>query len=358
MDINDYRKKIFLNSQYCTYYNINNYTILAGIMRSFGYRYSVIIPEEKLKEINKTYRKFTAIMNAVVAVEILLYIYFVVFPFFTEFMKIPFFAAVLILSLIPLVGLYVTYIGINYLYENYLVRYVGTFQRTKFKPEIKYINEKAYSEYKNTPRKSVYVLALIIVIFCLYAFVPTLVEKFNIAKKYNAALKLADAYLTFVPISPEVYANRAFAKFNLKKYKEAEKDYENANKYSLSDSFSDDILGVKTYYLDKDAMLKEFDSAINSEKEESVKYLLKYEKATYLLKNKDYKSAVDIYNSILSAYEKKTKVFFSPAKAYYNRSIAKQALGDIDGAKSDMLYATRMCPECNFNTDTTLIHKP
>ena len=82
MDINDYRKKIFLNSQYCTYYNINNYTILAGIMRSNGYLYSVKLPDEKLKEVNKTYRKFTTILNSVVALEILLYIYFIIGIYF------------------------------------------------------------------------------------------------------------------------------------------------------------------------------------------------------------------------------------------------------------------------------------
>ena len=148
MDINDYRKKIFLNSQYCTYYNVNNNTVLAGIMRSNGYRYSVKLPDEKLQQINKTYRKFTTIMNIAVALEIILYIYLVIFPFYTEFMKLPFFAVVILLSLIPLVALYLTYIAVNYLYENYLSRYVGTFQRMKFKPDVRYIDEKAFKEYE------------------------------------------------------------------------------------------------------------------------------------------------------------------------------------------------------------------
>lgn len=358
MNINDYRKKVFLNSQYCTYYNENNSTVLAGIMRSFGYKYSVVLPDEKLKEINKTYRKFTTIMNTCVAVEILLYIYLIIFPFFTEFIKMPFIAAVLVLSLIPLVVLYLTYIGVNYLYENYLTRYVGTFQRTKFKPQLKNIDEKAFSEYKKTPKKSAYILGAMIVIFCLYAFVPVLIENLNINKKFNGVVKTSNIYLTFVPISAEVYANRAYAKFNLKQYKDAEKDYEAANKYSLSDTFSDDILGVKTYYLDKDEMLKEFNAAIAAEKEEPVKYLLQYEKATYLLKNKDYNSALKIYNSILNAYLQKKKVFFSPAKAYYNRGTVRNILGDANGAKLDFEIAKRMCPECKFNAETTLVQKP
>ena len=358
MNINDYRKKIFLNSQYCTYYNENKSTVLAGIMRNFGYRYSVLLPDEKLKGINKTYRKFTAIMNVCVAVEIILYIYLVIFPFFTQFMKMPFIAAVLILSLIPLVLLYVSYLTVNYLYENYLTRYVGTFQKTKFKPELTNISEQDYLTYKRTPRKSVYVLGALIVIFCLYAFVPVLIGNFNLNKKYEQAVTLSNIYLTFVPISPEVYADRAYAKLQLKQYQAAEADYEAANKYSLSDNFSTDILGAKTYYLQKDEMLKEFDDAINSEKEEPVKYLLQYEKATYLLKNKDYQSALNIYNSILAAYRQKKKVFFSPARAYYNRAVAKQAIGNYSDANLDITIAKRMCPKCEFSTETTLIQRP
>ena len=53
-------------------------------------------------------------------------------------------------------------------YENYLSRYVGTFQRMKFKPEIRHIDEKMFKEYEKTPRKSVYILVLMAVIFFLY----------------------------------------------------------------------------------------------------------------------------------------------------------------------------------------------
>ena len=358
MDINQYRQKLFLNSQYCIYYNKNQNTVLAGIMRSFGYKYSVVLPEEKIEEIKSIYRKFTTVVNSCVAIEIILYIYLVVFPYFTQFMKMPLFLAVLFLSFVPLVLLYVTYLGINYLYEKYLARYVGTFQRTKFKPELRYVKEKEYSEYKKTPRKSSYILGFIIIIFCLYAFIPALIGSFNYNKKYNLALHISNAYLTFVPISPEVYADRAYAKFQLKNYQGAEKDYESANKYSLSDNFADDILGVKTYYLPFKDMLKCFDDAINAEKEEAVKFLLLYEKATYLLKNKEYNSALNIYNLILTAYKQKKKVFFSPAKAYYNRAQARQALGDYSGAELDETIAKRMCPNCKFNAETTLVQRP
>ena len=358
MNLNDYRKKIFLNSQYCTYYNESKGTVLAGIMRSFGYRYSVILPDEKLKEINRIYRKFTSIMNLIVAVEILLYIYFIIFPYYTEFMKLPFFASVLVLSILPLIVLYFTYIGINYIYENYLTRYVGTFQKTKFQPKLTNIDEKAFQNYKKTPQKSVFVLLILVIIFSLYAFIPYIIKSLNINQKYDGVLKLTNAYLAFVPVAPDVYAQRAYAKFNLKQYKAAEKDYELANKYSLSENFSDDILGVKTYYLPKNEMLKEFDNAINAEKEEPFRYLLEYEKASYLMKNKDYNAALNIFNKILNAYENQTKVFFSPAKAYYSRGVAKKFSGDSYGADTDIKAAEVMCPDCKFNFETTLIVRP
>lgn len=72
MDIKDFRKNIFLNSQYCTYYIDKGCTVLAGIMRSFGYKYAVKLPQEKLAQVNAVYRKFTTLMNCIVGIEILL----------------------------------------------------------------------------------------------------------------------------------------------------------------------------------------------------------------------------------------------------------------------------------------------
>ena len=358
MDINDYRKKIFFFFLYCTYYNINNYTILAGIMRSNGYLYSVKLPDEKLKEVNKTYRKFTTILNSVVALEILLYIYFIIFPFFTEFMRMPFWAAALILSLIPLIVLYITYIGINYLYENYLARYIGTFKKTPFKPSVKYIDDKAFKEYVNTPRKSVYIVLILAVLFIGYVCTPFIISGLNNSEKYKQAANLAGIYLKFVPIAPEAYAQKAYAEFKLKQYKESVNDYVNANKYSLSDSFSDNITGVKTYYLPYKDMLAEFDKAIEAEPEKAAKYLLRSEKAAYQLKNKDYSAAYNELNKLVDAYVKKENVHFSPADVYYNRSVARAALGDLNGAKLDKRIAQKMCPDCEFSLETKLVRKP
>ncbi len=358
MDINDYRKKIFLNSQYCNYYNVNNNTVLAGIMRSNGYRYSVRLPEEKLQQISKTYRKFTTIMNSVVALEIILYIYFVIFPFYTEFMKLPFFAVVILLSLIPMVALFLTYVALNYLYENYLSRYVGTFQRMKFKPEIRHIDEKMFKEYEKTPRKSVYILVLMAVIFFLYLFTPFAINSLNNNGKYPSAVKLSNTYLTFMPIAPEIYAQRAYAKYNMKQYKDAVEDYQKANDYSLSDNFSDDILGVKTYYIPYKQMLDEFDNAIALETLKPAKYYLMSEKAAYQLKHKDYKSAYSTFNYLINLYNKGQKVYFSPVNAYYNRGLSRAGLGDVAGAKHDCETAKKMCPDCKFSLETTLIRKP
>ena len=359
MALNDYRKKIFINSQCCTYYNINKYTILAGIMRSKGYLYSVNLPDEKIKQVNATYRKFTALLNSLVALELILYIYLVIFPNFITFMKMPFWASILILAFIPLVALYLTYLGVNALYENFLSRYIGTFKRTQFKPEIKYIDEKAFNEYENTPRKSVFIILILAVLFFGYIFTPFIISGLNNSKQYNLASNLAGVYLKFVPIAPEVYVDKAYAEFNLKKYNDAVKDYENANKYSLSDSFDDDILGVKTYYLPYKDMLVEFDKAIENEKESSVKYFLRSEKAAYQIKNKDYMPAYKELNTLIKAYEKNEKVFFSPADVYYNRGIVRTVLGDFKGAKFDKEMAHRMCPDCQFDKEISkLIRKP
>lgn len=358
MDINEYRKQLFLKSQYCTYYKVNNNTVLAGILRNNGYRYAVSLPEEKLKEVNQVYRRFTTLLNSVVAVELILYIYLVIFPYYLEFMNLPFFVVVMLLSLIPLVALYLTYIVINSLYENYLARYVGTFQRMKFQPKVKYIEEEAFQKYLKTPRKSVYILVLLILIFFSYVLTPLMINSLNNNKKFNSALRLANGYLTFMPVASNVYAQRAYAKFNLKQYKEAVEDYEKANKYSFSEDFNADIVGVKTYYLPYDQVLNAFDELIAQEKEKPYKYYLMSEKAAYQLKNKDYKKAYNTFNYLINLYEKGTKVFFSPSLVYNNRAIARKFLGDDVGAKADFTASKKMCPDCTFSLNTTMIIKP
>lgn len=358
MDINEYRKLLFLKSQYCTYYKVNNNTVLAGIMRDNGYRYAVRLPEEKLKEINKVYRKFTALLNTAVAIEIILYIYLVIFPYYLEFMNLPFFAVVLLLSLIPLVALYLTYVAVNALYENYLSRYVGTFQRMKFQPKVKYIEENEFQDYLKTPRKSVYIFALIILLFLSYILTPFIITALNRSDKYKSALNLANTYLTFMPVAPDVYVQRAYAKFKLKQYKEAVEDYKKANKYSFSEDFNPDIVGVKSYYLPYNQVIDAFDELIAQEKEKPYKYYLMSEKAAYQLKNKNYKDANNTFNYLINLYRKGEKVFFSPSLVYNNRGIAKKNLGDIEGAKADFTVSKKMCPDCKFTLDSTMIQKP
>ncbi len=358
MILNDYRKKFFLNSQYCTFFNISNSTVLVGILRNIGYRYSAVLPDEKLKHINKNYRKFNALLNSLIALEIIAYIYFVVFPYYIQLMKFPYYAVILLLSLIPIAALYLTYWGVNLIYEKYLTKYVGTFQKIKFKPDIKNVDEKAFREYLKTPKTSVYFAAVLTVIFCGYVLTPFIIKNLSNAKKFNDVIKISDIYLTLVPIASDIYAQRAYAEYNLKQYKEAVFDYEKANEYSLSDNFSNDILGVKTYFLPFKDMVAEFDKAINNEKEKPIKYLLISEKAAYLLKNNDYKSAYSILDKLVKIYDKREKVYFSPAVVHYNRGKARLALGDKSGAEFDFRIARNMCPECKFNYETRLIQKP
>ena len=358
MDINEYRKLLFLKSQYCTYYKVNNNTVLAGIMRSDGYRYTEILSDDKLKDVNKSYRKYTALLNLAVAVEIILYVYLVIFPYYLEFMKLPFFAVVMMLSIVPLVALYLTYIAVNASYENYLTKKVGAFQKMKFQPKVKYIEDDVFNAYLKTTKKSIFFLALIILVFFAYLVTPLIINSFNSAKNYNSALKLSNKYLTLMPVAPDVYAQRAYAKFKLKQYKEAVEDYEKANQYSFSEDFKYDILGVKTFYLPYDQVLNEFDNVIALEKDKPYKYYLMIEKAAYKLKNKDYKSAYNTFNYLIALYEKGNKVFFSPSYVYNNRGIAREYLGDKAGAKADFTISKKMCPECKYTLDSTIVNQP
>lgn len=358
VNIDIFRKSVFINSQYCNWYNVGNNTILAGIMRNIGYFYKDKLSAEDIQSAGKIYRKYTTIMNCVVGVEILLYIYLVIFPFFLQFMKQQFIISVLALSIIPLLALYLSYIVVNKLYENEIFKTIGEAKKTVFKPTLKNIDEQAFQTYLKTPKKSIYVVLLLAIIFLGYVLTPLTIQHLNRSEKYNSVIRLSNIYLKIVPIASNVYPQRAYAKLKLGQYEAAVADYKLANEYSLSDTYSSDIVGVKTYYMPYKKMLGEFDRAMNEENIEAAKYLLRYEKAVYQLKNKDYKTAYAELNNLINAYSQNKDVFFSPAYAYYNRGVARAALGDGVGAKADKAKAKSMCPECKFNQETTLIHTP
>ena len=359
MNIIDFRKFIFMNSQYCTYYFVGNSTILAGILRNNGYLYPHKLEKENLKEVEKKYRKYTTIVNSIVAVGIILFLYFIVFPHFLQFFEGQFFIVMLSLCMIPLVMLYLTYVVANTFFEKFLTDKFGTFKKTAFKPSVKYIEDDAFNEYTKTPRKSIYIALILAIFFCGYILTPLIINDMNVGKNYIGAEKLSNLYLKFVPISAETYASRAYAKLELKRYKEAIADFELANKFSMSDSFSPDIIGVKTYFLPYSDMINEFDNAIADEQEEGSKYFLRCEKAIYQLKNnKDTKLAYAELNKILADFERGKDVYFSPELAFYMRGQAKTRLGDLQGAKKDFAEAKKMCPYCQYTYETNLIRKP
>lgn len=358
MDIKDFRKNLFINSQYCTYYIEKNCTVLAGIMRSIGYKYEITIPEEKISEINAVYRRFTTIMNCAVAVEILLYLYLIVFPNFLNFIKMPIIVFALLLSVIPLVALYITYISVNKLYENYLERYVGTYRKVKFQPTIYKIEPKAYEIYKKTPRYSVFVLLFMMIAFLYYAFMPIVIDSFVTAGKYKTAVAASNIYLKFIPIIPDVYAQRAYSNFMLKNYQDAIKDYKSANDYSYSTVYNYDIIGTKTYFAPFNEVIADFDKEIANQKDEKRKQYISCEKANYLLKNKHYAEALKIYNELITTYRKQNDVLFSPQEVYNNRGTAKLAIGDTLGADIDKSIAKKICPECKYELDCKLINRP
>lgn len=355
MDINNFRKKMFLNSQYFTHYVEGGNTILRGIIKNNGYLYHGVLSDAKLEQINKVYRRLNACFNGIVAIELILYIYFVIFPFFVDLMKYSTAAFIILLSLIPVIFLYLTYILVNYLYENYLRKHFGEFRKTRFKPEYKNLDETEYNNYLKTEKKSVYVMLLIAFIFCAYVCTPMIINSLINLGKYKGASKLASAYLTFVPVNADVYASRGYAKYMLKQYKQAASDYENANKYTLSDSFFNDILGVKINYLSYDEMIKEFDKAISAQKDKLIKGRLLYEKANYEFQNGQYSAALTSYNKLLSSYKRGMRVHYLPEIAYYNRAKAKYVSGDKKGAAQDYAVAQKMCPGCSFEYKTTLI---
>ena len=353
----DFRKYLFINSQYCTYYIDQKQTVAAGILRNKGYKYSEKFSDEKIDELNKLYRKYTTILNCCVGAEIILYLYFVFFPFYIQFLQMFYFTSVMAFSIPPLVALYLTYVVINKFYEKDLEKF-GSFECVKFKPNLYNVEPQAFDKYLNTKRKSWIVLLLVSVLFIGYAYAPILINILNDKENYKLTKKFSNVYLKLVPISADVYAQRAYAEYKLQEYKSAVKDYELANLYSDSSVYDFDILGVKVEDLSFEEMKIEFDKAIEKAQDENTKRFLLYEKSIFLYNNKDYKETLKIYNKLIEDFDNKKDAGFSPENVYHYRSIIRDKLGDKEGAKKDRAMADKMCPKCKFEMEIGLITLP
>lgn len=359
MDINYLRKIIFANSPDFNFYNFNGCTVVRGFFKEKGYAYRPQFSDENLSLLNKKYRMLNAILNTAMAAEILLYVYLFIFPYFLNFMELPFYLSIILLSIIPLILLYLNYVVINYLYELFLTKTFGKFQKIMFEPNIRKIDENQYKKYIGSFRKSVLVIPVILLIFLAYAITPYIIIDKIDNDKYSSALKLSLNYLKFVPINPEIYALKAYSQYKLKDYKGAVENFEKANQYSFSESFDNDILMVKANYLDKISMIDEFDKAINLEENEFDKRYIMYEKAAYLLENKDYNGALKIYDNLINKFDKDNEISYPIDHVYYNRAVIRRIRGDIKGAAEDFKTAFKMCPDCDYSKlDALKVRKP
>lgn len=356
IDIAKIRKSLYINSQYCNYYREDSSTIVADMFRSKGYKYTRTFSHKEYEKLDATYRKYNTIINSAIAIELLLYVYLFVFPYFTKIMQLPFILAALVFAFIPMLLLLGTYHIVNIYLIKELVKNFGTSETTEFKPQYNNINNRAFFLYMKTKRKSAYVLALIFAIFMFYILTPMAIDLLVINSQYQAAIKVSNIYTKFIPISADTYAQRGYSKYKLKKYAEATKDYELANEYSLSKRFNPDIVGIQTYYLPKEEVLKNFDELL--EQKLAPRTYIKSEKALYEVKHGDYAQAIEIYNEILAKYENHEDVSFSPEKAYYFRAYSKIKLNDKDGARIDLSKAEELCQDCKYSFETKLIRQP
>ena len=358
MDINSFRKFIFVNSQSCTYCIDNNDTVFAGILRNIGYKYFGRQGDDVIGKVENKYRGFLTALNFTFALELILYIYLFVFPLYTSIFALPFFVAILILAVIPMVALYLTYLVFNSKYETFLLKNIGKYQVVKFRPNIYNVEPEAYKRYLKTPRKSIYGALLLMLIFAFYAFIPLYIDYLNANEKYNSVEKVSKIYLKLIPINSDVYAQKGYANYKIGNYKEAIYDYKMANKYSFSDTFDFEILGSNAMILSRDEMIAEFDKYIDLEKDDNIKYFLKSQKAVYLQQNDEYKAALKLYDELINVYEKNKQDGFRVDSVYYNRGVIRYALGDNNGAVIDQRKARTMCDNCSFECELTLVKRP
>lgn len=362
MDIKDLKKKMFIASRFCNFYNDKDKTVLRGIPLSKGYSFNIKLPQEKIALYNNIYAKCNSAVSYIIILGLVLFLYLGIFPNYLVIIKL---LPVLMLLIVVILPVFLS-LGVLYLtgvfLERYIEKFIGSFKVVSFKPTIYNIDRDSYNNYtaNSTPQKSAIQFAVMALILGVLMS-PLLVLKMQMkSKNYEGIIKTANVYLAVNPLPARIYAMRAYAKYNNQDYKGSVEDYQKANDYSLSNVYDSDKYLAMTKFYDSKDMIAEFDKVIYSTEINAEKYSFIYAKANYQYRIKDYQSALKNYNTIVQAYKNDEKILIQPAELYLRRGKTHEKLGDSYAYRSDLNVAENHCPECNYKayTEEQLIVTP
>lgn len=272
----------------------------------------------------------------------------------------------------------------SYIYSNYLLKNFGQYELVEFRPNLP---KEKWEQYRANFNSKIIITAIVLVIF----FAPALILQYSLklcvsTKKRHpdAAIKIAQVYNAVYPTTENIYDILAYAKYTKRDLEGALKDYKTAlemsgkrftkkdfarfanllylekkvtspenavvvfNDYATRKDMSvlqqSQMLWIKSIFsVENDmpeAILSDYNDLLASldSKDTRNQFYISSDKAYVLYLMKDYESAINTYNLLISYAEGNKKQYANELKSLYaERGFAKKQLGDNLGADADFV---------------------
>lgn len=270
----------------------------------------------------------------------------------------------------------------SYIYSDYLTKNFGPYKLVDFNPNL---SQKKKDEFRANFYSKIIITIILIALFSLPAPGILYAMKLNVNKhKFPAAITLSKIYLALYPKTEYIYDMRAYAKYIKHDYEGALKDYKTALELSgknfskkdfvrfanllllekkLStpenavDVFNDYATRKKMSILEESQMLwiksifriennspesiiADYDNLLASlnPKDAKNQFYISCDKAYMYYLMRDYESAINIYNILITYASANIKQYKKELQALYaERGFAKKKLGDFIGGDSDFV---------------------
>jgi len=319
-------------------YTDNNETIIKSVKNiSTGYKFDKKFSKKEIAQTWNSIKFHKRTSTILIFLIIIAIMYGAIFPNFTFFIDNPWFINLIIILIITLGTFSIVSRLSNIHFELWLEKKYGKFSKTKFISSNK-INPDFYHLFTAELCK-VGIIILCIILFISVGSPLKVAQNYIYKNKYTDTIKITSVGAIIFPIIPEWYSLRGFAKFQLKDYKGAIKDFEKA--YMLeADEYNttnfDNKIYIKYYNNDYQSALKDFDSEIKNAENDYKKDIFMWDKAQFLYNIKKYNEALELYTELLSKADSDS-TFLLKDRLYLERGQVYQILGKNDLAVEDII---------------------
>ncbi len=319
-------------------YTENNETIIKSVNDvSTGYKFDKKFSKKEIAQTWNSIRFHKKASTILIFLIIITIMYGVIFPNFTLFLDKPWFINLIIILTITF-GIFIIVSKIsNKHFEICLEKKHGKYTKTKFISSGE-INPDFYNLF-NVELCKVGIILLCVVLFISVGSPLKLAQNYIYKNKYTDTIKITSVGAVIFPIIPEWYSLRGYAKFKIKDYEGAIKDFEKA--YSLeADEYNatnfDNKIYVKYYRKSYQSALKDFDLEIKNAENDYKKDIFMWDKAQFLYNIKEFDQALELYTELLSKADSDS-TFLLKDRLYLERGQVYQALGQNDLAVEDII---------------------